>query len=61
VAISKLPATLVSVYAYINPIVAVGFGWLLLQEKMNANVLLGTVITIAGVYVVNREFKKQKV
>ena len=61
VAISKLPATLVSVYAFINPIVAVGFGWLLLQEKMNVNMILGTAITIAGVYVVNREFKKQKV
>lgn len=60
VAISKLPPTLVSVYAYINPIVAVGFGWLLLQEKMNTNMILGTLITIAGVYVVNREFKKQK-
>jgi drug/metabolite transporter (DMT)-like permease len=59
-AISKLPATLVSIYAYINPVVAVLFGWLLLSEKMNANMILGTIITIAGVYLVNREFKKQK-
>ena len=40
-AISKLPPAQVSIYAYINPIVAVGLGWLLLQEKMNANMLLG--------------------
>jgi drug/metabolite transporter (DMT)-like permease len=60
-AISKLPATLVSIYAYINPVVAVLFGWLLLSEKMNANMILGTLITITGVYVVNREFKRQKV
>jgi drug/metabolite transporter (DMT)-like permease len=59
-AISKLPPTLVSVYAYINPIVAVGLGWLLLHEKMNMNMVLGTCITLAGVYVVNREFRKQK-
>ncbi len=59
-AITKLPPTLVSVYAYINPIVAVAFGWLLLHEKMNAHMLLGTVITIGGVYVVNKEFKKQQ-
>ena len=58
-AISKLPPTLVSIYAYINPVVAVVFGWLLLAEKMNANMILGTVITITGVYLVNREFKKQ--
>ncbi len=61
VAIHKLPPTLVSVYAYINPIVAVVFGWLLLQEKMNAHMVFGTLITVAGVFVVNREYKKQKV
>ena len=57
-AISKLPATLVSVYAYINPVVAVVFGWLLLSEKMNSNMILGTLITLVGVYLVNQEFKK---
>ncbi len=59
-AISKLPPTMVSVYAYINPIVAVVLGWLLLQEKMSGNVIMGTFITLGGVYLVNREFKKQK-
>jgi drug/metabolite transporter (DMT)-like permease len=59
-AISKLPPTLVSVYAYINPIVAVGLGWLLLSEKMNVNMLIGMLITLAGVFLVNREFKKVK-
>jgi drug/metabolite transporter (DMT)-like permease len=57
-AISKLPATLVSIYAYINPVVAVLLGWILLSEKMNANMLLGTLITLGGVYLVNHEFKK---
>jgi drug/metabolite transporter (DMT)-like permease len=59
-AITKLPPAQVSVYAYINPIVAVGLGWLLLQEKMNANMLLGTVITLGAVWLVNRESKKLK-
>jgi drug/metabolite transporter (DMT)-like permease len=59
-AISKLPATLVSVYAYINPIVAVVLGWLLLSEKMNLNMIAGTVITLGGVWLVNREYKKIK-
>jgi drug/metabolite transporter (DMT)-like permease len=58
--ISKLPPTQVSVYAYINPIVAVLLGWLLLAEKMNLAMALGTVITLCGVYLVNREFKKVK-
>jgi drug/metabolite transporter (DMT)-like permease len=59
-AISKLPPTLVSIYAYINPIVAVLLGWMLLQEKMNVNMILGTVITLTGVWLVNRESKKLK-
>ena len=59
-AISKLPPTLVSVYAYINPIVAIGLGWLLLHEKMTLSVITGTLITLAGVYLVNKEFKKQQ-
>ncbi|MBC7946357.1 MAG: EamA family transporter [Chitinophagaceae bacterium] len=58
--IGKLPPTQVSVYAYINPIVAVVLGWLLLSEKMNVNMILGTLITLSGVYLVNREFKKVK-
>lgn len=59
-ALKKLPPTLVSVYAYINPIVAVGCGWLLLSEKMNAIMGLGILITLAGVFLVNREFKRIK-
>jgi drug/metabolite transporter (DMT)-like permease len=59
-AISKLPPTQVSIYAYINPIVAVGLGWLFLSEKMNLTILLGMFVTLAGVYLVNREFKKER-
>jgi drug/metabolite transporter (DMT)-like permease len=58
--IGKLPPTQVSVYAYINPVVAVVVGWLLLSEKMNGNMVIGTLITLGGVYLVNREFKKVK-
>jgi drug/metabolite transporter (DMT)-like permease len=58
--ISKLPPTQVSVYAYINPVVAVVIGWLVLSEKMNVNMIFGTLITLGGVYLVNKEFKKVK-
>ncbi len=57
-ALRKLPATLVSVYAYINPLVAVGLGWLLLSEKLNGIMAAGIGITLAGVWLVNRESKK---
>ena len=59
-AISKLPATQVSVYAYINPIVAIGLGGLLLNEKLSYNILLGTLVTLAGIYLVNKDFRKQR-
>jgi len=59
-AISKLPPTQVSIYAYINPVVAVLLGWLLLSEKMNMIMAAGIAITLGGVYIVNREFKKAK-
>ena len=59
-AITKLPPTQVSVYAYINPIVAVILGWMILNEQMSFNVITGTIVTLVGVYVVNKEFRKQK-
>lgn len=59
-AISKLPPTQVSIYAYINPVVAVVLGWLFLSEKMNGIMLAGMLITLCGVYLVNTEFKKIK-
>ncbi len=58
-AVSKLPPTQVSVYAYINPVVAIFLGWWLLREQMSLNVITGTLITLGGVWLVNKEFKKQ--
>jgi drug/metabolite transporter (DMT)-like permease len=59
-AVSHLPATQVSVYAYINPIVAIFLGWLILHEQISMNVITGTLVTLGGVYLVNKEFKKQQ-
>lgn len=56
-AIKKLPMTLVSLYAYINPIVAVLLGWLVLDEKLNLRIALAIVVTIAGIYIVNKGYQ----
>lgn len=56
-AIKKLPMTLVSLYAYINPIVAVILGWLVLDEKLNAKIALAIFVTVAGIYIVNRGYQ----
>lgn len=59
-ALNNLPPSLVSIYAYINPIVAVVLGWLILQEKLNWLMGLSCGVTLVGVYLVNKAFNKQK-
>jgi drug/metabolite transporter (DMT)-like permease len=49
-----------SLYAYINPIVAIWVGSFLLGEPMTWNSIIGTICTLIGVYLVNRSLKKQK-
>jgi drug/metabolite transporter (DMT)-like permease len=53
----KLPMTIVSLYAYVNPIVAVMLGWLVLHEKLNFRIGVAILITIAGIYIVNRGYQ----
>lgn len=56
-AIKKLPMTIVSLYAYVNPIVAVILGWLILDEKLNTRIGIAILVTIAGIYFVNRGYQ----
>jgi drug/metabolite transporter (DMT)-like permease len=55
-----LQASIASLYAYINPIVAIWVGSLILQESMSWNSIVGTISTLIGVYMVNNSLKKQK-
>jgi drug/metabolite transporter (DMT)-like permease len=55
-----LHPAIASLYAYINPIVAIWVGSLLLNESMSINSIIGTIVTLIGVYLVNRSLKKQK-
>jgi drug/metabolite transporter (DMT)-like permease len=57
-ALKRLPATQVSIHSYINPIVAVLLGDLLMNEKLTIYIVLGTIVTLIGVYLVNNSFKK---
>jgi drug/metabolite transporter (DMT)-like permease len=51
-ALSKLPATKVSMYAYVNPVIAVVLGWLILGERLDWMVLSSTAIILCGVVLV---------
>ncbi len=46
------PTAKVSTYAYVNPVVAVFLGWLVLNEKIDGYMLAGSAIVIASVVLV---------
>jgi drug/metabolite transporter (DMT)-like permease len=56
--ISELPLTIASMYSYINPLVAVLLGWLVLSEKLNLNIAIAILITVFGIYLVNNGYNK---
>ncbi len=51
-ALQKLPLSLVSTYSYINPVIAVLLGWLVLAEPLDWRVGAATAIILAGVALV---------
>ncbi len=57
-ALKRLPAALVTVHAYINPIVALIIGSVMLDERLTANIAMGTLATLLGVFLVNNSFRK---
>jgi drug/metabolite transporter (DMT)-like permease len=54
-AVKVLPVSLVSTYTYVNPVIAVVLGWLLIDEPVTGYTFAGTALIIAGVYGVFRE------
>jgi drug/metabolite transporter (DMT)-like permease len=43
-----------SIYSYVNPIVAVFLGWILFGEILTPFIIAGVLLTLYGVYLVNR-------
>jgi drug/metabolite transporter (DMT)-like permease len=56
-ALNKLPVVLTSMHTYINPIVALILGWVILNEKLNLTIALAFLVTIFGVFLVNWGFR----
>jgi len=50
--LGHVPTSKVATYAYINPVVAVFLGWLILREPINGYILGGSAIVIASVILV---------
>jgi len=53
-AIQHLPLQLVSLYAYINPMIAVALGTLLLSEPISARIIIAAVLVFAGTWIVGK-------
>ncbi len=49
IALRRLPTSVVSTYAYVNPVVAVALGALLLGERLTVTALIGGAIVVASV------------
>lgn len=59
-ALQHLPAEINSIYAYINPIIAVLLGAYIFGEPLSLAIAVGGIITLFGLYLVNRSFQKSK-
>ncbi|HCL06936.1 MAG TPA: drug/metabolite-transporting permease [Chitinophagaceae bacterium] len=55
-----LEPAIAALYAYINPIIAILTGSVLMNEKLTIDILIGSAITLVGVFLVNRSLKKQR-
>ncbi len=58
-ALKHLAPAIASIYAYINPIVAMLVGAAFLHEPLTINLIIGSLITLAGVYLVNYSLRKE--
>ena len=56
-ALQNLAPEQTSIYAYINPIVAVLLGWLLLSERLTLFIAIGGAVSLLGVYIVNKAYR----
>lgn len=56
-AVKKLPVGLVSIYAYVNPLIAVALGFALNNEKVTPITIIAFITTITGVFWINRGYK----
>jgi drug/metabolite transporter (DMT)-like permease len=48
----NVPMPKVATYAYVNPVVAVFLGWLVLHERLDAYILAGSAVVVASVALV---------
>jgi drug/metabolite transporter (DMT)-like permease len=51
-ALERLPLSLISLYAYINPVIAVGLGLVMLGEPVTPRLIVASAAVLGGVAIV---------
>ena len=59
-AIAHLPLSLVATHAYVNPIIALFLGWLILDEELNLQIIIATFVILVGVSIVRHGSAQMK-
>lgn len=58
--LKHVPTSKVSTYAYVNPVIAVFLGWLILHERVDRFIVMGSVIVVLSVILVTSAKVKEK-
>jgi drug/metabolite transporter (DMT)-like permease len=58
--LEHVPTSKVSTYAYVNPVVAVFLGWLILHERVDRFIVMGSIIVVLSVILVTSAKVKDK-
>ena len=58
--LEHVPTSKVSTYAYVNPVVAVFLGWLILHERVDRFIVMGSVIVVLAVILVTSAKVREK-
>jgi len=58
--LEHVPTSKVSTYAYVNPVVAVFLGWLILGERVDRFIVMGSMIVVLSVILVTSAKVKEK-
>ncbi|WP_316634835.1 EamA family transporter [uncultured Flavobacterium sp.] len=58
--LQHLPTEISSIYAYMNPIVAIILAFFIFGETMTQAIVVGVAVTLMGLYLVNKSIRKSK-
>lgn len=58
-ALKKVSASEVSILTYFNTVIAIFLGWLILDEHVDMDLIVATILIIAGVFITNYKKKPQ--